>query len=176
MVGLGSQFFALFDVLGELTESTVEALLVGVVVVPFMSGLGAVLRVVVLGLIGLANLFEGLVIWCESSIRVVQAVEWSGNLGLVDQFLVGLCFFLAVEWIAFVLVGSKEMAVGRVSESLLHIVDKHSLWSSLDVAITISGVIGLVIEFLHVFEFRVFAECKDTYTNFCFPPAKSGWG
>ena len=32
MIGLGFQFFAQLDVLGELTESTVEALLVGVVV------------------------------------------------------------------------------------------------------------------------------------------------
>lgn len=84
MIGLGFQFFAQLDVLGELTESTIEALLVGVVVVPFVGGLGAELRVVVLGLVGLANLFERLVIGSESSVGVVEAVEWLGDLGFVD--------------------------------------------------------------------------------------------
>lgn len=159
MIGLGSQFFTLFDVLGELTESTVEALLVGVVEVPFMGGLGAVLRVIVLSLVWLTNLFERLVIGSESSIGVVQPIERFGDLGLVDELLVAFHFLLAVERIAFILEGSKEMTGGRVAESLLHIFGQHSLRSRFDISICVSGIVGLVIEFLHMFKFRVFAEC-----------------
>lgn len=141
-----------------------------------MGGLGTVLRVVVFGLVWFSNLFEGLVIGSEGSIGVVQAIEGSGDLGLVDELLVAFHFLLAVERVAFVLVGSKEMAGGRVPEPLLHIVGQNSLRSRLDIAIGVSGVVGLVLKFLHMLEFRVFAECYHTYTNFCFPPAKSGWG
>ena len=68
------------------------------------------------------------------------------------------------------------MARGRIAEPLLHIVGDHSPGPGLDIAIGVSGVVSLVLELLHMFKFRVFAECYDTYTNFCFPPAKSGWG
>lgn len=84
MGGLGLELFALFDVLGELGEGAIEALLVGIVVVPLLSGFGAVLRVVVLGLVWLALLMEGLVVWCEGGVWMVEAVEGLGDLSLVD--------------------------------------------------------------------------------------------
>lgn len=114
--------FALLDVLGEFRESSIETLLIGVVVVPFLAGLGPILRIVILGEVWIGLIVESLIVRSEGSLWGIQTIEGLEDLGLMDQLLVRLKVFLIVIRSSFVLIGTEEMVSIGIPEALLHIV------------------------------------------------------
>lgn len=82
--GLRFEFLALLNILRELCESAIEALFVGIVVFPLLSSLGTVLRVIVLGLVGLALSLVGLIVRCEGCLWMVETIERFEDLCFMD--------------------------------------------------------------------------------------------
>lgn len=99
---------------------------------------------------------ERLVVWCESSMWVVEAIKGLEDLSLVNKFFMALEVLLIVVGRSFVLIATEEMSGSGVTEPFLHIIRGNSLEAGLDVALLIPCVVYLVLKLLHVFKLGIF--------------------
>lgn len=150
--------FSLFDVLGELSECSIEALLIRVVIVPFLGGLGPILGVIIFGQVWIWLMVEGLIVGRECSLWGIQAIEGLQDLGLMNHPLIRLQILLIVIGCCFVFIGTEEMVSIGIAEALLHIVGGDILKTSFNFAILISGLISLVFELLHMLKLGMLAK------------------
>jgi hypothetical protein len=75
-VGWGRlDLLSLLDILGEFSESSIEAFLVGIVEVPLLGSFGPILRIIIFGEIRIGLVVESLIVRCEGGLWGIETIE-----------------------------------------------------------------------------------------------------
>ena len=143
---------AIFDVLRELGESTIESFFVWIVVSPFLSCFISVLDLIVLRLISFSLKMESLVVRGEGSLRIATADKRFHNFSLMFEFLIPLHIKLIIKRSAFIFITSKEMASCSATKTSFHIIYCNIFLTRFNISLLISSIINFIFKFFHMLE------------------------
>lgn len=116
------------------------------------------------------------IIWSKSLSLLWSRVKGSNDFSLMNQFLLFLKIMtIVIRW-TLIFISPKQMSYSGIAESFFHFICINTLKPCFNIPLLILRMILFIIKFLLVLKFRMMAKYKDTYINFCFPPATNALG